>query len=98
MNCFRFLLALAGLVLAAPAVSAFEPERLAMRGEISLPQGHTEPAILTVEEEAPADPLSPAAGAACPALPAGGEARLTGLARSPLLTFDLLLLIQRQNE
>jgi hypothetical protein len=73
------------------------PERLAVRGEISLPEGHTEPAILTAEEEAPADPLSPAAGAS-PALPTGGEARLAGLARSPLLTFDLLLLIQRQNE
>jgi hypothetical protein len=110
MKRFCLLLALAGLVLAAPAAQArtllpesvpvrlVAPERLAVRGVFSLPQGHTETAILASEEEAPADPLTSAAGTTTLALPAGGEARLAGLARSPLLTFDILLLTQRQNE
>jgi hypothetical protein len=74
------------------------PERLAMRNGFSLPDHHTEPAILTSEEESPTDPLSPAANAASPAPPAGGEARLAGLVRVPLLASDILLLTHRQNE
>ena len=75
------------------------PERLAVRSGLSLPDNHTEPAILTSEEESPSDPLSsPSANAARPAPPAGGEARLAGLTRATLLSSDILLLTQRQNE
>jgi hypothetical protein len=74
------------------------PERLSLRAAFRLPQSHTEPAILTSQEEAPSDPLSPSASSASLALPAGGGYRLAGLARSPLLAFDILLLTQRQNE
>jgi hypothetical protein len=74
------------------------PERLALRSAFHLPDSHTEPAILTSQEEAPVDPLSPSASTASLELPAGGESRLSGLARPPRLTFDILLLTQRQNE
>lgn len=74
------------------------PERLALRAAFQLPQSHSEPAILTSQEEAPADPLSPSASTATLALPAGDKTRFAGLARSPRLAFDILLLTQRQNE
>ena len=75
------------------------PERLAVRSGFSLPDHHSEPAILTTEEESPSDPLSsPSANAGKPAPQAGGEARLAGLTRATLLSTDILLLTQRQNE
>jgi hypothetical protein len=73
------------------------PERPSWRGSFSLPRGHARTAAL-LPEEAPADPLAPAADGTGAALASTDSIRFSGSAQALRFTADILLLTQRQNE
>jgi hypothetical protein len=77
-------------------VVAAEPP--ALHGALRFPERHSEPAILSVEEESPSDAQTLIAESSRPFPPSSGRTQGRKALSSPLRSIDLLLLIQRQNE
>lgn len=85
----------AGAQQAAPAPLA----RLAiLHGDLHLPEGHSELAILSPEEEAPSDAQTPATESSRFVSPSSNSPHRREDGSAPPRSIDILLLIQRQNE
>jgi hypothetical protein len=72
-------------------------ERPRLQGRLSLPETHSEAAVLTTEE-APLQIRQPVRGSAADAPPSNRGSPLTKPGETPAPPSDILLLIQRQNE